>query len=155
MVESTRINVLRGIPEEENAKYLQTTVSRISTQSDIRLTEYGGTYNGTIGFMNQVDFMNPCARPSVDQRKPMNFVGEKLIGNGSFGVVYQARIAETGEVIAVKKIFQDRRYKNRELQIMQELDHCNIVKLKYSFITQENFVRVILSYFNHCRKKLV
>lgn len=43
---------------------------------------------------------------------------------------------ETGEVVAIKKVFQDKRYKNRELQIMQEFDHPNVVKMKHSFTTQ-------------------
>ncbi|XP_036602381.1 glycogen synthase kinase-3 alpha isoform X1 [Trichosurus vulpecula] len=57
----------------------------------------------------------------------------KVIGNGSFGVVYQARLAETGELVAIKKVLQDKRFKNRELQIMRKLDHCNIVRLRYFF----------------------
>ncbi len=40
---------------------------------------------------------------------------DRVIGNGSFGVVFQASVAETGEVVAIKKVFQDKRYKNREL----------------------------------------
>ncbi|XP_056653011.1 glycogen synthase kinase-3 alpha isoform X1 [Monodelphis domestica] len=57
----------------------------------------------------------------------------KVIGNGSFGVVYQARLAESGELVAIKKVLQDKRFKNRELQIMRKLDHCNIVRLRYFF----------------------
>jgi glycogen synthase kinase 3 beta len=32
--------------------------------------------------------------------------------------VYKARVNETGEVVAIKKVLQDKRYKNRELQIL-------------------------------------
>jgi len=57
-----------------------------------------------------------------------------VIGNGSFGVVYQARlISNQNESVAIKKVLQDRRYKNRELQIMRRLDHQNIVQLLYFF----------------------
>jgi glycogen synthase kinase 3 beta len=41
-----------------------------------------------------------------------------VIGSGSFGVVYKAKINETGEHVAIKKVLQDKRYKNRELQIL-------------------------------------
>ena len=58
-----------------------------------------------------------------------------MIGNGSFGVVYQAKLCETGEMVAIKKVLQDKRFKNRELQIMRRLEHCNIVKLLYFFYT--------------------
>ena len=59
----------------------------------------------------------------------------QVIGNGSFGVVYQAKLCETGEMVAIKKVLQDKRFKNRELQIMRRLEHCNIVKLMYFFYT--------------------
>ena len=41
-----------------------------------------------------------------------------MIGHGSFGVVFQAKVVETNEVVAIKKVLQDRRFKNRELQIL-------------------------------------
>ena len=34
-----------------------------------------------------------------------------LPGNGSFGVVYQARLVDTNEVVAIKKVLQDKRFK--------------------------------------------
>ncbi|CAI9585149.1 unnamed protein product [Staurois parvus] len=36
-------------------------------------------------------------------------------------------------MVAIKKVLQDKRFKNRELQIMRRLDHCNIVRLRYFF----------------------
>jgi len=48
-------------------------------------------------------------------------------------VVYQAKIIETNEEVAVKKVFLDRRYKNRELQIMKEMMHPNVIELKHDF----------------------
>lgn len=58
---------------------------------------------------------------------------ERVVGNGSFGVVYQARCVETGETVAIKKVLQDKRFKNRELQIIRKLQHPNIVQLKHCF----------------------
>jgi glycogen synthase kinase 3 beta len=57
----------------------------------------------------------------------------RVVGNGSFGVVYVARLSDSGEPVAIKKVLQDKRYKNRELQIMRKLEHQNIVKLLYFF----------------------
>lgn len=68
-----------------------------------------------------------------DKSKEISYTDTKVIGNGSFGVVYQARLCDTDEIVAVKKVLQDRRFKNRELQIMRQLDHPNIVQLKYFF----------------------
>lgn len=70
-----------------------------------------------------------------DRPQEISYTDTKVIGNGSFGVVYQARLVESGEMVAIKRVLQDKRFKNRELQIMRRLDHCNIVKLKYYFYT--------------------
>ncbi|KAH0999787.1 hypothetical protein HUJ04_013560 [Dendroctonus ponderosae] len=68
-----------------------------------------------------------------DRPQEVSYTDTKVIGNGSFGVVYQAKLCETNELVAIKKVLQDKRFKNRELQIMRKLEHCNIVKLKYFF----------------------
>lgn len=70
--------------------------------------------------------------------KDISYTNEKMIGSGSFGVVYQATLLEENELVAIKRVLQDRRFKNRELSIMVSLDHCNIVKLKYFFYTHKN-----------------
>ena len=42
---------------------------------------------------------------------------------------------ETNDLVAIKKVLQDKRFKNRELQIMRRLDHCNIIRLQFFFYT--------------------
>ncbi|GAM24917.1 hypothetical protein SAMD00019534_080920, partial [Acytostelium subglobosum LB1] len=77
------------------------------------------------------------------------YITEGVVGNGSFGVVTQAIIADTKEVVAIKKVLQDQRYKNRELQIMKMLNHINIVQLKNSFYTTDNdevYLNLVLEY---------
>ena len=81
----------------------------------------------------------------------MTYNAERVIGNGSFGVVYQARVSETGEVVAIKKVYQDKRYKNRELQIMKELYHPNVITMKHAFYTSgdksdEVYLNVVMDY---------
>ncbi|XP_014277981.1 glycogen synthase kinase-3 beta isoform X4 [Halyomorpha halys] len=75
------------------------------------------------------------ATPGQGPDRPLevSYTDTKVIGNGSFGVVYQAKLCDTNEMVAIKKVLQDKRFKNRELQIMRRLEHCNIVKLKYFF----------------------
>jgi len=73
------------------------------------------------------------------------------VGNGSFGVVYKAVIAETGETVAIKKVFQDKRYKNRELQILKMLHHANCVEMRQYFYTNgdnpdEVYLNVVMDY---------
>jgi hypothetical protein len=57
----------------------------------------------------------------------------------------QATCLETGETVAIKKVLQDKRFKNRELQIMQLLEHCNVIKHKHCFYstTAEHEVRLL------------
>ena len=60
---------------------------------------------------------------------------ERVCGNGSFGIVFQAKKIHTGEIVAIKKVYQDKRYRNREYAVMKNLDHPNIVKLYHAFYT--------------------
>lgn len=74
-----------------------------------------------------------------------------MIGNGSFGVVFLAKLSTNNEMVAIKKVLQDKRFKNRELQIMRKLNHPNIVKLKYFFYSSgdkkdELYLNLILEY---------
>ncbi|XP_014768431.1 glycogen synthase kinase-3 beta [Octopus bimaculoides] len=86
-----------------------------------------------------------------DRPQEIGYADTKVIGNGSFGVVYQAKLTDTGELVAIKKVLQDKRFKNRELQIMRKLEHQNIVKLKYFFYSSgekkdEVFLNLVLEY---------
>ncbi|KAI8976091.1 kinase-like domain-containing protein [Pilobolus umbonatus] len=66
----------------------------------------------------------------------LQYSHQKVIGNGSFGVVYQVKTLHNGESAAVKKVLQDKRFKNRELEIMRMMNHPNICGLKAYFYTQ-------------------
>ena len=37
----------------------------------------------------------------------------EMIGQGTFGKVFKGRMKRTGEIVAIKKVFQDPKYKNR------------------------------------------
>eukprot|EP01135_Chromosphaera_perkinsii_P012408 Nk52_evm19s2657 gene=Nk52_evmTU19s2657 len=63
----------------------------------------------------------------------LSYTDTKVIGNGSFGVVFQAKLVESGDIVAIKKVLQDKRFKNRELQIMRMLSHRNVVSLRDFF----------------------
>lgn len=73
---------------------------------------------------------------SSSKKSNINYAAERVIGNGSFGVVYQATVVETGETVAIKKVLQDRRFKNRELQIMGMLNHPNVIGLRHCFYSK-------------------
>ncbi|KAL8452802.1 hypothetical protein Emag_002175 [Eimeria magna] len=75
-------------------------------------------------------------RVSGSQQPHKSYDMGQVLGNGSFGVVTEARCLETGDLVAIKKVLQDPRYKNRELDIMKELHHPNIVSLLDYFYTE-------------------
>ncbi|KAF0916928.1 hypothetical protein E2562_015102 [Oryza meyeriana var. granulata] len=83
-------------------------------------------------------------------KQTISYIAERVVGRGSFGVVFQAKCLETGERVAVKKVLQDARYKNRELQTMQVLDHPNVACLKHYFCSttakEELYLNLVLEY---------
>jgi len=85
--------------------------------------------------------------------KDLQFDKKDSIGSGAFGEVFLATIISTNERVAVKKVFQDKRYKNRELSIMKELNHPNLIFLKSFYYTKapkhnddEYFLNVVMDY---------
>ena len=93
--------------------------------------------------------------------KDLKFDKKDSIGSGAFGEVFLARVIKTNERVAVKKVFQDRRYKNRELSIMKELNHPNLVFLKSYYYTEslehanEYFLNVVMDYVPQTLSKLI
>ncbi|PKA52699.1 Shaggy-related protein kinase gamma [Apostasia shenzhenica] len=83
-------------------------------------------------------------------KQTISYMAERVVGHGSFGIVFQAKCLETGEAVAIKKVLQDKRYKNRELQTMRLLDHPNVVCLKHCFFSttekDELYLNLVLEY---------
>lgn len=53
------------------------------------------------------------ATPGQGPDRPLevSYTDTKVIGNGSFGVVYQAKLCDSSEMVAIKKVLQDKRFK--------------------------------------------
>ncbi|XP_062179595.1 shaggy-related protein kinase alpha-like [Phragmites australis] len=87
---------------------------------------------------------------SGQAKQTISYMAERVVGHGSFGTVFQAKCLETGETVAIKKVLQDKRYKNRELQTMRVLDHPNVVSLKHCFFSktekEELYLNLVLEY---------
>lgn len=60
---------------------------------------------------------------------------EDKVGSGTFGVVHKARDKKTLELVAIKRVYQDKKYKNRELEILRTLDHPCVLRIRDSFFT--------------------
>ena len=77
-----------------------------------------------------------------------------MIGHGSFGAVFLAKVGTTNETVAIKKVLQDKRFKNRELEIMKMLSkksHPYIVGLQHHFYSKgqkqdEVYLNLVLEY---------
>ncbi|KAL6201334.1 hypothetical protein ACLB2K_025048 [Fragaria x ananassa] len=85
-----------------------------------------------------------------EPKQTISYMAERVVGTGSFGIVFQAKCLETGETVAIKKVLQDRRYKNRELQLMRVMDHPNVICLKHCFFSttskNELFLNLVMEY---------
>eukprot|EP00933_Yihiella_yeosuensis_P054903 TRINITY_DN5348_c2_g1_i1.p1 TRINITY_DN5348_c2_g1~~TRINITY_DN5348_c2_g1_i1.p1 ORF type:complete len:391 (+),score=68.43 TRINITY_DN5348_c2_g1_i1:73-1173(+) len=76
------------------------------------------------------------ADEDLPELQSRTYTAQRILGKGSFGVVYQAQVIETGEIVAIKSIRLTE--KDREVQILKELDgHPNIVSLKGAFLSDE------------------
>lgn len=73
-----------------------------------------------------------------------------IVGNGTFGIVCRAKDLTTGDLVAIKTVYQDEGHQNRELAIIRALDHPNIVRLLRYYYTVngagEEFLSLVLEY---------
>ncbi|KAH7542908.1 hypothetical protein FEM48_Zijuj02G0125100 [Ziziphus jujuba var. spinosa] len=126
------------LPEEMNDMKIRDDKEMEATVVDGNGTETGHIIVTTIGGRN--------GQP----KQTISYMAERVVGHGSFGVVFQAKCLETGETVAIKKVLQDKRYKNRELQTMRLLDHPNVVSLKHCFFSttekDELYLNLVLEY---------
>ncbi|KAK4273310.1 hypothetical protein QN277_021737 [Acacia crassicarpa] len=131
-------NGVDRLPAEMNDMKIRDDKEMEATVVDGNGTETGHIIVTTIG--------GKSGRP----KQTISYMAEHIIGHGSFGVVFQAKCLETGETVAIKKVLQDKRYKNRELQTMRLLDHSNIVSLKHCFFSttekEELYLNLVLEY---------
>jgi glycogen synthase kinase 3 beta len=73
------------------------------------------------------------------------------LGLGTFGAVFLATDASTGTDVAIKKVFLDPRFKNRELDLVLKLAHPNCLHYIHHYTTKEGpanevFLHLVTSY---------
>ena len=66
--------------------------------------------------------------------------------------MYKAQDKENDKLVAIKKVFQDPNYRNREFTIVKELNHPNNIKVYNYFFTkgeenaEENYLNLVMDY---------
>lgn len=111
---------------------------------------YKQVYHGHPDINNSNNDMKISGNTTQEDPIQISFPTTEVIGHGSFGVVFTTTIRETNESVAIKKVLQDKRFKNRELEIMKQLEHPNIIDLKYFFYEKDDqnevYLNLILDY---------
>nr|XP_033512620.1 cell division control protein 2 homolog A-like isoform X4 [Nicotiana tomentosiformis] len=80
------------------------------------------------------------------------------IGEGTYGVVYKARVRETNEIIALKKIRLEQEDEGvpstaiREISLLKEMQHANIVRLQ-DVVHSEKRLYLVFEYLDLDLKK--
>ena len=103
------------------------------------------------------DLLNEINKELLQEEALKNgkYTALSILGKGTFGVVYRAKEEKSDDFIAIKRVFQDKKYKNRELDILKELNHPNIISLKHFFYTKvengqnglEIYLNCVMDYF--------
>lgn len=93
------------------------------------------------------------AKQSSSKKATPSYKPTRVIDKGSFGTVFEAIVEDSadGRIVAIKKVLQDPRYKNRELKIMKMLNNNYVCCMENHFLStgkQKNsvYLNLVLQY---------
>ncbi|MCJ1287758.1 negative regulator of the PHO system [Xylographa opegraphella] len=97
------------------------------------------------------------SRDPMDKRHPSSFQQLEKLGEGTYATVFKGRNRQTGELVALKEIHLDSEEGTpstaiREISLMKELKHENIVSL-HDVIHTENKLMLVFEYMDKDLKK--
>ncbi|KAF2756312.1 Pkinase-domain-containing protein [Pseudovirgaria hyperparasitica] len=95
--------------------------------------------------------------PIMDKRHPSSFQQLEKLGEGTYATVFKGRNRQTGEFVALKEIHLDSEEGTpstaiREISLMKELKHENIVSL-HDVIHTENKLMLVFEFMDKDLKK--
>ncbi|KAL9669505.1 hypothetical protein QQ045_007052 [Rhodiola kirilowii] len=125
--------------------------TKVENVVDSSIEANGENHTIIIGKGTEIGQIISCTVGGNDgqSEQTVSYIAERIVGSGSFGVVYQARSVETNEIVAIKKVLQDKRFKSRELSLMRLLGHPNVCQLRNCFFSVEKddrYLNLVLEY---------
>ena len=80
-----------------------------------------------------------------------DYVWLKLISKGTFGTVYKVEHKQTGDILALKRVYMDPQHNCNEGFILKELKHPNLIGCHHDFIykdkkSERTFLNIIMDY---------
>ncbi|KAL8811869.1 MAG: hypothetical protein Q9223_001433 [Gallowayella weberi] len=101
----------------------------------------------------------PSPKAIMDKRHPSSFQQLEKLGEGTYATVFKGRNRQTGELVALKEIHLDSEEGTpstaiREISLMKELKHENIVSL-HDVIHTENKLMLVFEYMDKDLKKFM
>jgi glycogen synthase kinase 3 beta len=146
----------KGFAAKQPTKTTQGNAAPTHTEASTRLNTYESSsskkpVHGVANEKKQTYIFKEPTGTDITSGDKKTYNAQKIVGNGTFGVVFKAVIPETNETVAIKKVFQDKRYKNRELIILKELNHPHVTNLRHAFYTQgesndEVYLNIVMDY---------
>ncbi|KAL1956351.1 hypothetical protein VTO42DRAFT_7434 [Malbranchea cinnamomea] len=146
-----------------NPQAFEPTVSSAASQLNIISSSFAApstflTSNGSQAPPHQVPAPQRLASTIMDKRhQPSSFQQLEKLGEGTYATVFKGRNRQTGEMVALKEIHLDSEEGTpstaiREISLMKELKHENIVSL-HDVIHTENKLMLVFEYMDRDLKK--
>ena len=137
---------------EASTRYLILKKSNISADSKDIIRNYVKPHEMGTEIAKKIK-----AKNFVKEIKIKSYTPKVIISNGTFGVVFKAECKIQGEedsrkpdIVAIKRVLVDPKYKNRELKYLELLKHPYCIKLKHHYVSDadgDEFVNLVFDYY--------
>jgi serine/threonine protein kinase len=146
---------MRGDEAEENYDNLHQEDQLVNQGSAIM--QIDANFDNITGEQFFIDSTSMFGQPSS---KTFTYTAKGVLSKGNFGSVYKALVQESGQLVAIKKVFEDPDYKTRELEILKKTKHPNVVKVRHAFYTREPstdklFLNLVMDYIPDTLHKII
>lgn len=146
---------IRSAPSHPIPPMASSGPSNVNMNVNVNVNTNTGTNTNTNPSMNHQTAPLETVTEEVydgrtEQPYKLHFSQRSMVGHGSFGYVYQINILPSNKKAAIKTVLQDKRFKNRELEIMRLIRHKNVVNLiAYYYKTNDKdqlYLHLVLEY---------